>query len=206
MDSWLFRSQIKRIRRRLWVARKILFQRGNNHTDAYQIRDGLIMSMHLLEEVRQLLPELEATQSEFADLFVNKRQALVAARSAELLRIADSEAELANRLQAHLGRRQKILLQAKRAGLPSDSIVELVARIAGDLREQLELQIERIRDAANSLRRESWIQWIIAHRTCSQYSEIKNLIAHCGEKDPIYSRDTNKEQNFSGGAILDASI
>ena len=164
------------------------------------------MSIPLLEEVRQLLPELEATQSEFAHLFVNKRQALIAARSDDLLRLADSEAELANRLHAHLGRRQKILLQAKRAGLPCDSIVALVARIAGDLREQLESQIERIRDMANSLRRESWIQWIIAHRTCSHYSEITNLIAHCGEKDPIYSRDKNEEQNISGGAILDASI
>lgn len=164
------------------------------------------MSTPLLEEVRQLLPELEATQSEFADLFVNKRQALIAARSDELLQLADSEAELAKRLHAHLGRRQKILLQARRAGLPSDSIVALVAHIAGDLQEQLESQIERIREMAKSLRRESWIQWIIAHRTCSLYSEIKNLIAHCGEKDPIYSRDKSKEQKISGGAILDASI
>ncbi len=164
------------------------------------------MSTLLLEEVRQLLPELEATQSEFAELFVHKRQALIAARSEELLQLADSEAELAKRLHSHLGRRQKILLDAKHAGLPSDSIVSLVARISGDLREQLESQIERIQEMANHLRRESWIQWIIAHRTCSLYSEIKNLIAHCGEKDPIYSRDKNEEQNISGGAILDASI
>ena len=164
------------------------------------------MSTHLLEEVRQLLPELEATQSEFEDLFVNKRQALIAARSDELLQLADSEAELAKRLHAHLSRRQNILLQARRAGLPSDSIVALVARIAGNLREQLESQIERIREMANHLRRESWIQWIIAQRTFSQYSEIKNLIAHCGEKDPVYSRDKNDDQKFSGGAILDASI
>ena len=34
--------------------------------------------------------------------------------------------------------RQKILLKARHAGLPSDSIVSLVARIAGDLKEQLE--------------------------------------------------------------------
>ena len=82
----------------------------------------------------------------------------------------------------------------------------LVARIAGNLREQLESQIERIQELAKNLRRESWIQWIIAHRTCSHYSEIKNLIAHCGEKDPIYSRDQNEEQIISGGAIQDASI
>jgi len=168
--------------------------------------DDLTMSARLLEEVRQFLPDLESTQREFSNLFLRKREALIAARSDELLRLADSETVLVKRLHSHLGRRQRILIEARSEGLPSDSIVNLVARIAGEEIKPLETRIERIRILSLRLRRESWIHWIISHRTYNHYSEILNLIAHCGEQAPTYSRDKNEEKKSTGGAILDTSI
>ena len=162
------------------------------------------MSASLLKEVKQFLSALEATQDELAELFGRKRTALTQARSDELLRLAASEASLTGRLQAALGQRQRILNDAKQQGLPSQSLSELAPAIAGDERDRLRSRIERARGMSDRIRQESWIHWIIAHRTYSHYTELLNLIANCGKKAPTYSQKPSEES--TGGVILDASI
>lgn len=162
------------------------------------------MSPPLLNEVKQFLSALEATQEEFAELFRRKRTALTQARADELLRLAESEAALAQRLQAALGHRQRILQGAGREGLPCKSLAELTPDIAGDESDQLQSRIERARRMSDRIRQESWIHWIIANRTCSHYTELLNLIANCGRKAPTYSQKSCEESR--GGVILDASI
>ncbi len=162
------------------------------------------MSAPLLNEVKQFLERLEATQEEFTQLFQRKRTALCQARTDELLQIAQSEASLAQRLQAALEHRQRILHDACQEGLPSKSLSELAATLSGDERDQFESRIERARGMSDRIRQESWIHWIIAHRTYSHYTELLNLIANCGKKAPTYSQKPSKES--TGGVILDASI
>jgi len=162
------------------------------------------MSGSLLNEVKQFLDALEPTQQELSQLFHEKRTALTAARSDDLRRLCETEAELSKRLQVLLGRRQQILHVAKQADLPSQSLRTLVASIANDQQDVLVSRLERAREMAGQIRRESWIHWIIAHRTYSHYTELLNLIANCGEKAPIYGRKASDES--TGGVFLDASI
>jgi hypothetical protein len=162
------------------------------------------MSAELCQRVKEFLQALEPTQDELIVFFGKKRTALRAAQQVELVRLVDSEAELAKQMQRHLGRRQQILQQARQSGLPSDSILTLVVAIGGDQREQLEQRIQRARTKSEKIRTESWIHWIVTQRALNHFSELLDLIAHCGRQAPTYSQGPSEET--TGGAILDASI
>ncbi|MGE3314792.1 MAG: flagellar export chaperone FlgN [Planctomycetaceae bacterium] len=162
------------------------------------------MSEALVAEVRKFLRNYESTQLELGELYRHKRTALVEANTPDLLRIAESESKLAIDLKDQLGRRRQILQQSAKAGLPGESIRSLVAAFDQKSRAELEPQIERAQATATHVRRESWIHFIIAQRSLHQYNDLMELIAHCGQKSPTYSRVRGQETT-GGGAILDAS-
>lgn len=163
------------------------------------------MGALLLDDVGQLLRGLEATQQELSALYREKRTALIRGRSDELMQIATAETALAERLRSLLGRRQQILAEARRAGVDgADSIQDLVGALGEDGGRELPNRIERARRRADDLRRETWIHWVIAHRAYSHYTQLVELIAHCGKKSPTYGRGANEET--PGGAIFDASV
>jgi hypothetical protein len=163
------------------------------------------MSEALVAEVRRYLRNLETTQGELEELYRDKRTALVEARAADLVRIADSETRLAAELKEQIGRRRRILQQSAQAGMPGDSIRNLVSSFDSDARAELEPQMEKAQTTATQVRRESWIHFIIAQRSLHQYNDLMELIAHGGQKSPTYSRFRGQENSGSGGSILDAS-
>lgn len=158
------------------------------------------MSVETLDQIGQFLASLEATQTELSSLLEKKRAALVDARADELLRLSRIEADLTERLQGHLDSRRQILQQAEQSGSAAESIRQLVAESGG---EHLEPRLQRAERLAETLRRESWIHWIISQRTCRHYCDLLELIAHCGEAAPTYGRSLSRQT--TGGAILDAS-
>lgn len=162
------------------------------------------MSDALVAEVRGYLRSFEATQEQLGELYRHKRTALIEARAGDLMRITESESRLALELKEQLGRRRQILQQSTKAGLPGDSIRALVASLHPEARVEFETQIERAHATAAQVRRESWIHFIIAQRSLHHFNELTELIAHCGQKSPTYSRVRGNEAT-SGGAILDAS-
>jgi hypothetical protein len=162
------------------------------------------MSEALVAEVRRYLRSFESTQEQLGELYRHKRTALIQARAADLLRIAEAETKLAGELKDQLARRRQILEQSEDAGLPVDSIRSLVASFDPDSRAELMPQIERAQTSATKVRRESWIHFIIAQRSLHQYNDLMELIAHCGQKSPTYNRSRGQETS-GGGAILDAS-
>jgi len=162
------------------------------------------MSTQLLDEIQQFLQELEPTQDEFLTLFGQKRIAVTRADTDAMLRLADSEAKLTEQMRLHLDRRRRILQQANQKGLPSDSIQALVGELGDSSQEPLKQGIERSLAKSESIRRESWVHWIVAQRGLNHCTELLDLIAYCGAKAPTYSR--GPDQQTSGGAILDASI
>ena len=103
-----------------------------------------------------------------------------------------------------LNRRREILDEATRDNLPAGSLTELAAAITGGQHAALAHRLDRARHATEELRREGWNHWIISHRTCQQYTDLLNLIAHCGQKPPTYSRDAHDKS--IGGVILDATV
>jgi hypothetical protein len=158
-----------------------------------------------LGAVRRFLAELEAAQIALRSLLADKRRALTAADAGELERIGAHEAERIRELQTLLSRRREILARAAEGGAPLESISELVEAAGGEHAVELKQQIERIRRAADEIRRETWVHWIVARSVSSHYSELLELIANCGRETPTYDERPIAHAR-GGGAILDASV
>lgn len=158
----------------------------------------------LLHRIDGYLRDLADAQAQLSDLYAAKQSALVAARADELLRLAQSETGLAQRLRQAVGTRREILDEAASRRLPAGSLTELAAAIAGARLPALAERLERIRQTAEHLRREGWNHWIMSQRSCQQYTEILNFIAHRGQRPPVYSREA--PDRASGGVILDATV
>ena len=154
--------------------------------------------------VRRFLAELEAAQTGLRDVLDRKGRALQAADAAELERIGEVEQEHVRGLQALLSRRRRILDQARAIGTV-ESISDLVEQFAGSDQSDLREQIGRIRAAADQIRRETWVHWIVARSMSSHYSELLELIANCGHEAPTYD-ERPVAHAPAGGAILDASV
>ena len=161
------------------------------------------MSAEPLKQIEQFLTSLEATQTELSSLLEEKRIALVDARADDLLRLSRLEADLTERLQGHLDSRRQILDQADQSGTAIGSIRQLVLTIGGETATRLDPRIRQAEQLTETLRRESWIHWIISQRTYRHYCDLLELVAHCGEAAPTYSQSPGRPT--TGGAILDAS-
>jgi hypothetical protein len=155
-------------------------------------------------EIRRMLTDLEAAQAALRDVLARKRRALQAADVVELERIGALEGECVRELQALLGRRRGILDQAG-AGHPAESITDLVERLDDADRPALRRQIARIRAAADEIRRETWVHWIVTRSLSAHYGELLELIANCGREAATYE-ERPVAHTSAGGAILDASV
>lgn len=158
----------------------------------------------LLDQVKEFLGELEATQTELLELYSQKRSALRKAQSAELLKIAHSEETLTKRLRSLVIHRQEILQLAARQGSTAKTLTEFVADTAGQEGAALSARIERSRRRSAELRFETGIHWITLIRAFHHHTELLELIAHHGRRAATYSRGPSQET--AGGVILDASI
>ena len=158
----------------------------------------------LLKAVNVFLTHLETVQQELADLMSDKRTALTEIQGDALARISQEENVLVTRLQQLLRERHKILEFAQEHKLPSQSLWHLVKGVAGTDRDELIERIEAAQQMSARLRHESWVHWIISHRSYNHYTELIDLIAHCGHQPPTYH--DGKGYSNAGGAVLDASI
>lgn len=162
------------------------------------------MSGELLHELRTVVADFEAAQSELHDLYARKRTALVAARSAELLELAKFEATFLDRCRGLFARRARLLQRAASVGLPGDTLAAVARRLPGSEARELAARIETAQRKSDLLRREHWAQWIIAQRASRHHGELIELVAEHGRRSPVYERDRG-HRPASGGAILDAS-
>ncbi len=162
------------------------------------------MTERLLQAIGLFLTQLEAVQEELSALMAEKRTAMTQIQGDDLARIAADENVLITRLQKLLRERQRILDFAHQHRLPSQSLLHVVKAVATDTRDELIERIERAQRTAAGLRHESWVHWIISHRSFNHYTELIDLIAHCGTPSPTYSEGEDKSR--AGGALLDASI
>lgn len=162
-----------------------------------------MVAANLLGETEQFLTQLEPAQDALLSLYERKKAAMVNAHSAEMLQIAEEEKQATFELQKMLSHREQILNKAQRSGFDVKTLSELAETSTADGRDKVLLRIERAHAKTQRIRRESWVQWIVAQRVLGHYAELLDVIAHSGEKSPTYSNV--EQQNGNGGAILDAS-
>lgn len=161
------------------------------------------MSSMLLNELNNLLTGLEQTQGELETLLSGKTEALANLRTGDLLEISRREEQLSLQLQRVLAQRTKLLQQARSAGVPATSLLQLAGVIGKEVRGRLQERIQSARRQAERIRRNNWTHWIIAHRCYSHYTELLELVAQRGEPAPTYT--PGKPASYTGGVVLDAS-
>lgn len=162
------------------------------------------MNTRVCQAIRIFLTQLEGIQGELSALMAEKRVVLTDINNDDITRLSEEERTLISRMQRLLGERRKILEFAQQHKLPSESLLHLAKVVAGDDRDVLIERIEQAQVIAAQLRHESWVHWIISHRSYNHYTELFDLIAHCGQQSPTYHDGEN--HSHSGGALLDASI
>jgi hypothetical protein len=172
--------------------------------NVFPFKDGRAMSAELMSKVRQYLVALEQAQTELLELLSVKQAALTQADHQQVQRLSEAEAQILQRFQGLIAQRSRFLDVLRRQGLPADSIAAFVAAAGGSERAELEERLAASRARGARLRHETWVQWVIAHRCYSHYSELMELIAHRGERPPTYSDAFGSRSG--GGAILDAAV
>lgn len=161
------------------------------------------MGGRLLNAVAHFLTLLEATQQELLKLFERKRAAIKQGHVSRILQLAEEESRLVQQLQQHLQVREELLQTGLQAGYRVKSLTELVETITGGKTGELYSRLQRVRERSAELRRESWVQWIVAQRSYKQYADLLDLIAHRGETAPTY--ETQRSGGSGSGALLDTS-
>ena len=142
-------------------------------------------------------------QSELLALYRRKRVALVTADLPTLRPLNEGEAELGDRLRTLVTERSAVLAQAQRFGLPHGSLVEVAVGV-GCPPTVLD-EIAACRRRAEALRREGWVQWVVARRSLAQTSELLELIGRAGRGPaPTYAERSGRA-SAAGGSLLDAS-
>jgi hypothetical protein len=167
------------------------------------------MPLTLLSSLEAFLARFEQSQASLAALLAGRREALERRDAAGLMQLAESELLVTQELEHLVAQRARILRDARRRGLPGETLKQLsgaIARTAADARvraaaEAVHLRCQAAERRAWQQRREGWTHWIIASRNVAHYTELIDLIANHGHPPPTYD-GTHHEP---GGALLDAA-
>lgn len=151
-------------------------------------------------ELTEFLAELSSAQDELLTVLNRKLELLATADAAGLEQLAPTEQSLAERLQACYQRRLELLDEARRQGLPGDSLRALSGAIPGERRKQFQAQVDQAADKSRLLQHQSLTNWVVVQRTLLHLSQLLEIIATGGRLRPTYGTGASAS---SGGALLD---
>ncbi|MEM6331117.1 MAG: flagellar export chaperone FlgN, partial [Planctomycetota bacterium] len=132
-----------------------------------------------------------------------KRDQIVARDSAALQALQPEEARLSERLMHCHQRRQQLLHAAGRHGLPSDSLQSLSASLPRAERSPLQPEITAARRRSRLLQHQSLTNWVLVQRTLLHLSQMIEIIATGGKKQPTYGGSADQQR---GGVIVDQAV
>jgi hypothetical protein len=154
-------------------------------------------------ELAGLLSRLSAAQRELLSLLSKKRELIVERDHQGLAMLAVREGELAAELQACQERRQQLLAEADRAGMPAGSLAELSSALPKTAGKALGGTVEEARNRARLIRHECLTQWVAVQRTVLHLSQILEIIATGGRPQPTYGKGRVLERS---GALMDQAV
>lgn len=161
------------------------------------------MSPGFLEECARFVQALEGAQHDLLETLRLQRAALVGADADEIARLTAVAGDAARRLQLLSDWRGQLLERSGAAPLRatlSEALLESAAPAAEQLRGRLALVQQRF----GEVRREAWLQWVVAQRSSAYHLDLLDLIAHGGAAPPTYG-DPHDPPVVRGGAVLDAA-
>lgn len=172
------------------------------------------MSSGLFRETVKFLSGLEPIQLELEQLYERRLTALASIEPALLSQLVEEERAIQQRLRRQLQQRAVILGTARRENLASTNLRKLLHELSqfvepnGDINADLYCQavewMRRIEQRSWSLRQTSWVNWHVVRRGCREFTEIRNLIANCGERPAEHKSGLGS--TASGGALIDAAV
>ena len=151
-------------------------------------------------DLANFLTDISDVQDESLNILGRKRELLVASDLEGLSALAEKEEKLINRLQQCLLRREELLQQAGREGLPSDSIQSLSAALPEGEKEGLSDRVRQATGRARLLQHHSLTNWVLVQRTLIHLSQMLEIIATGGRLEPTYDREQSPEPS---GALVD---
>ncbi len=162
------------------------------------------MSMEqLLFEIEKFLTLLEPHQQKMLQLCDQKTVQLREGKMKELIELSNHEAVLTREMQLLLSTRQQLLNMASGICGQVESLEEIVKPIDTKAAQSILQRIEHSKGISEKIRRESWVHWIIAQKSCQHYGELIDIIAHCGKQAPSYAEGILEDR--SGSPLLDTT-
>lgn len=172
------------------------------------------MPVGLLQDTVKFLSGLEPMQLELQQIYKRRLTALTAVNPQVLLQLVAQEQSIQQRLRKHLQQRAVILGNARRQKLTGVNLrrllhelsqfVEPHGEIAAGQYEQAVEWMRRIERRSWDLRQTSWVNWHVVRRGCREFTEIRNLIANCGDRPSEFNSGPGSQA--SGGALIDTAV
>ena len=161
------------------------------------------MEINWTTELAELLGRLSETQKQLLTLLANKRELLMKRDHQGLAALAVDEQSLCKELQACHDRRQQLLEQAAKEGLPADSIQALATSLPEKQAQQLNEGLEQSVERSRLLRHESIAQWVVVQRTMLHLAHILEIFATGGQSQPTYGKGGATENS---GSLMDQAV
>ncbi len=161
------------------------------------------MSIAWESELAEFLRHLSAVQTRTLDVLIRKRQMLVAADPEALAGMAGEEQEVMESLQGCLERREALLEQARREGLPSDNLGALGKALPKSGSRSLMVQMREAAHRTRLLQHHSLTNWVLVQKTLLHLSQLLEIIATGGQFQPTYGKDGCATAT---GALVDREV
>ncbi len=139
-------------------------------------------------ELAEFLRQLSAVQARTLDVLVRKRQMLAAADAEGLAGMAAEEREVMESLQGCLDRREELLEQARREGLPCGDLGALTKALPKASRGPFAAQFREAAHRTRLLRHSSLTNWVLMQKTLLHLSQLLEIIATGGQFQPTYEK------------------
>ncbi len=172
------------------------------------------MSSGLFRDTVKFLSGLEPIQLELEQLYERRFTALATVETPVLLQLVEEEQVIQQKLRKQLQQRAVILLAAGRQNLVNTNLRKLLhdlsrfvkphGEIDADQYRQTVEWMKRIERRSWSLRQTSWANWHVIRRGCREFTEIRNLIATCGERPA--DGNFGPGNAATGGALIDTAV
>lgn len=151
-------------------------------------------------ELATMLGDLLGVQDRFLKMLAKKRELLIASDMAGLDALGAEEQELVEALQGCVQRREALLGEARREGLPSESIQALSTALPADQQHRLHPKVAQAKSNSRVLQHHSLAHWAAVQRSLLHLSHMLEIIATGGQMKPTYSEE---DRSRASGALID---
>ncbi|NMC19030.1 MAG: flagellar protein FlgN [Thermogutta sp.] len=163
------------------------------------------MSSNWDTQLASMLNELSDLQRHSLDVLERKRRALATADMEGLARTTEEEGRIVERLQSFVARREALLEQAQREGLPCRGIRELATAVGGTGTAQRRQLLEAA-GRARLLQIQALTNWMLTQKAVIHLSQLLEIIATGGRPKPTYDKGESCQRLESCGALVDREV